>query len=635
MKKSQQNLNNRITTFQILAIAVLVLFSISTQAQSVSIKGVISTSAKSVRFASVTFVNNADTTLKYTATTDTSGNYQVGLITSVSQNNNLPTGFKLEQNYPNPFSTATSISYQLNKQSDVQVTIYDILGREVKRFAVGMQTIGVHGIQWNGFNNLNERVTTGVYFYKLQANGETQVKKMIFGVGEKGVSASLPKISETQPVRLNKELNTNIPGNNFTIRITNTTSTFPAITTQLFNNVVIKKDTTLNFTVNTNGTYPDPNAATIYVNSPLQFIRGFGGQNMPGWIKDLTPGQVKTAFGTGPGQIGLTILRIRVSYDSTQFKIEVPTAKLADSLGAIIMATPWTPPVYYKTNNNTIGGSLKTGSYADYANYLKRFSNFMASNGAPLYAISLQNEPDANVTYESCYWNATQFLNFCTNYAPAIGMKVIMPESENFNHGLSDSTLNDPVASANVSIIAGHIYGGGLTSYPLALSKGKEVWMTEHLVNDTTWAGALATGKEISDCMNANMSAYLWWYIRRSYGLIDESSKVTKRGYVMSQFAKFVRPGFKRVSTNINLRRTVDVTTYTNGSQMVIVAINRNSTSISQTFTIWNGAVGTFTPYETASGSSRNCIQGNDINYINGSFTVTLDPLSIITFVSK
>jgi len=51
----------------------------------------------------------------------------------------------------------------------------------------------------------------------------------------------------------------------------------------------------------------------------------------------------------------------------------------------------------------------------------------MANSGVPLYAVSLQNEPDATVTYESCSWNATQFLNFTKNNAAAIGTRVMMP----------------------------------------------------------------------------------------------------------------------------------------------------------------------------------------------------------------
>jgi glucuronoarabinoxylan endo-1,4-beta-xylanase len=339
------------------------------------------------------------------------------------------------------------------------------------------------------------------------------------------------------------------------------------------------------------------------------------------------------AFGTDPGQIGMTILRICVPHDDTTFYKEIPTAQLSRSLGAIIIASPWTPPAWMKSNNNIIGGMLNDTSYASYAVHLKTFADYMSSKGAPLYAISVQNEPDVRVNYESCDWNASQMLRFVKENAPAIGTDIIAPESFNFNYTISDAILNDPVAAANVAIIGGHIYGGGLTRYPLVISKGKEVWMTEHLDLDTTWVGALMTGKEINDCMNADMNAYLWWYIRRFYGPIDDNSNITKRGYVMSQYARFVRPGFIRVSGTENPQVPVYITAYTNGSEVVIVAINYYAPAIEQTFKIKNGTVTSFTPFITS--STKNCAQQADIALSNGSFTVTLEEESVTTFVSN
>jgi glucuronoarabinoxylan endo-1,4-beta-xylanase len=379
-----------------------------------------------------------------------------------------------------------------------------------------------------------------------------------------------------------------------------------------------------------------PGTATIYLNNSQQIIRGFGGQNMPGWsdVGDLTPDQVQKAFGTGAGQIGMSILRIRVPYDSSKFNLEVPTAQLVQSLGVTtIFASPWSPPPSMKSNNNIVGGILNPSSYADYANYLKAFTTYMSSHGVTLYAISLQNEPDVSVTYESCYWNSTQMLNFAKYNAPSIGIKIIVPESYNGNRTISDAILNDPVAAANISIIGVHIYGGGgRTSYPLAASKGKEVWMTEHLVLDTTWGAAQSTAGEIYDCMNADMNAYVWWYIRRYYGPIDENGNVTKRGYAMSQFARFIRPGFYKVDATSEPQQYVYVTAYKNGAKVVIVVLNYNS-SMSQTFTIWNGSATTFTPYVTS--TYKNCAQESDIIVSGSSFTATLDSSSVTTFVSN
>jgi len=95
-------------------------------------------------------------------------------------------------------------------------------------------------------------------------------------------------------------------------------------------------------------------------------------------------------------------------------------------------------------------------------------------------------------------------LKFMKENAPAVGTKVMAPESFQFNRNLSDPILNDPVAAANLNIVAGHIYGGGLIAYPLAKQKGKEVWMTEYLINspgsgtnmDTSWTGSSRDGKK-------------------------------------------------------------------------------------------------------------------------------------------
>jgi glucuronoarabinoxylan endo-1,4-beta-xylanase len=287
-----------------------------------------------------------------------------------------------------------------------------------------------------------------------------------------------------------------------------------------------------------------------------------------------------------------------------------------------------------KTNNDPCKGYLKTDSYGAYATHLSNFVNYMASNGAPLYAISLQNEPDVSVTYWSCFWTSTQMLNFLANNASVIPTRVMAAESYHFDQSFTDPILNDPSAEAQTDIIAGHIYGGGLADYPLARSKGKEVWMTEHYTSSdhsaNEWPDALGVGKEIHDCMSANMHAYIWWYIRRSYGPMDESGNITKRGYCMSHFAKFARPGYIRVDATASPQANVYVTAYTSDSNstLVIVAVNQNSSSQSVTFSLSGGSCSSYTKYQTASDSnlanmgsvgSTNTLAANSINTFVGS----------------
>ena len=607
------------------------LISAWVSAQTVVVKGTVSTATAPVRKASVSFEEMANPANRDSVLTDSTGQYQLTIdLTSVGPSTTLPTKFQLEQNYPNPFSSSTVVPYELKEQSDIQITVYDVLGRVVRRITAGAQSIGTHSVLWDGRSSAGQKVASGTYFYRLQAGGESQTKKMVLNTGSSG-SNPLPRGYSSPIPNRAKGMNLYVLEGIFTVRIVNTINTSPSIVSQQIDDVVIQSDTTLDFSV-----IPLP-ATTVDLDSVQQYIRGFGGANILPWRPDMTAAQVQTAFGTSQGQLGFTILRLRIPYTDnvSEFSADVPTSQLAQSLGAIVFASPWTPPPALKSSNNIVGGMLNDSSYAAYASHLKAFADYMASNSVPLYAVSLQNEPDANVTYESCSWNATQFLKFTKNNAAAIGARIMMPESQNFVHALSDSTLNDASAAANAAIIGGHIYGGGLAPYPLAVSKGKEVWMTEHLVLDTSWTAVLATGKEIHDCMNAGMNAYVWWYIVRYYGPVGEDGNVTKRGYVMSQFARFVRPGFHKISCNSTPQRNVFVSSYkdSTSSKVVIVALNISTSALQQAFSVTNGSMTSFAMYTTS--QTKNCVEGVDIPVTNGSFAVSLDPSSITTFVSK
>jgi glucuronoarabinoxylan endo-1,4-beta-xylanase len=620
---------NKVFNIWLLSPFLLMIFITNSYAQTIDVTGTISTSTAPVQNASVTFIDNSDTTRQFSALTNSSGQYSIRITTSVSQHDNQPKDFTLEQNYPNPFSSSTVISYKLDTASDALITIYDILGREVRKISTGSKPSGVHQVVWDGLNNSGERVSAGIYFYRLQEGGKTQVRKMILGTDTNNSVVPLPQKLSSQHSVMTKGLKVMLQSE-FTVRIANTATTFPTIVPKQIDNVTVQNNATLDFTVDE---YVIPNAATIYLDSTMQIIRGFGAANILRWRPDMTTDQIDKAFGTDEGQVGLTILRLRIPPDANSFRDNVPTAQEAYWLGAKIIASPWSPPASMKTNNNAIGGRLREDAYADYAEHLKSFADYMADNDAPLYAISIQNEPDASVNYESCFWNATQILNFMKNNAASIGTRVMIPESQNFDHSLSDPTLNDPATAANVSIIAGHLYGGGIRSYPLAESKGKEVWMTEHLDTDTTWTHVLATGKEINDCMNAGMSAYIWWYIVRYYGPIGEDGKVTKRGYVMSQFARFIRPGYFRVFATRMPQSRVYVTAYRDDSRVVIVAINYRSQPIEQTFVLKDGEVGSFTPYITS--PTENCVRQSEIPTSNHTFSATLAASSITTLVSE
>jgi hypothetical protein len=99
-------------------------------------------------------------------------------ITS-SGNNIIPLITKLHGNYPNPFNPSTTIRFDLAKDSDVTLQIFNLKGQLVKTLVQEKISIGVHTVEWNGDDNADRSVASGVYLYKLQADTHLSVKKCI------------------------------------------------------------------------------------------------------------------------------------------------------------------------------------------------------------------------------------------------------------------------------------------------------------------------------------------------------------------------------------------------------------------------------------------------------------------------
>ena len=114
--------------------------------------------------------------------------------------------------------------------------------------------------------------------------------------------------------------------------------------------------------------------------------------------------------------------------------------------------------------------------------------------------------------------------------------------------------------------------------------------MTEYLVNDQTIATAIATAQQIHSCLTTgNMSAYIWWKcIGDANGLLNAAGVPQKRGFVMSQFSRFVHPGFNRIATTNNGSILATAYRNTNSTSFAIVAINPTTVPIESTFNLQN-----------------------------------------------
>jgi arabinoxylan arabinofuranohydrolase len=404
--------------------------------------------------------------------------------------------------------------------------------------------------------------------------------------------------------------------------------------------------TVSNLDAGVDGTPPSAGVCSINWTNVLQRMDGFGGGAvfLDAGLDPVASTNMDTLFNTNnSNQFGLTLLRVRIAPNSnwsnsvSAWMDALTDAQRAVSRGGRVLATPWTPPAYMKTNNNTIGGALATNQYANYANYLNAFAGYMKSNGAQLAAVSVQNEPDFLATYESCIWNSNQFLSFFrTNAAAITNAPVMMPESFHFDQTLSDATLNDAVAVTNVSFVGGHLYGATIADYPNAHNHSKPTWMTEFLLNDQTIDSAIVTAQQIHDCLTTgNMSAYIWWkVIGNANGLINSNGVPQKRGFVMAQFSRFVRPGFNRIAVTNNGSVLVTAFRDTNSAAFAIVAINWTGIPLTPTFNLTNfPTVASVTPWMTSTGLSL-AIQPN-IAVSSAGFSYTLPGLSVVTFVGQ
>ena len=94
-------------------------------------------------------------------------------------NDQQPTGYILQQNFPNPFNPETKINYELPRTSKVLLKVFNELGEEVRTLVDQEQSAGKYQVQWDGKDNNYQSVATGVYFYQLYVGGSAQTKKMV------------------------------------------------------------------------------------------------------------------------------------------------------------------------------------------------------------------------------------------------------------------------------------------------------------------------------------------------------------------------------------------------------------------------------------------------------------------------
>jgi glucuronoarabinoxylan endo-1,4-beta-xylanase len=430
---------------------------------------------------------------------------------------------------------------------------------------------------------------------------------------------------------------------------------------------------------------PISGTSTVDWNNVHQRIDGFGASSA--WNGSWNTAEEQLLFSTNNNisyqggtynGAGLSLLRSHIAYASTTAASAVPTTvetavmQAAQSYGARVWSTPWTPPAGFKSTNDLYDSSVATaggidgGSYLGSGNnitnenYASQLANYVASMkntyGINLYAISVQNEPDANVTtYEACQWNGTMIHDFVTNLYSALAAqgltstKIIIPESENWSSdtALYTPTLSDPNAAADVGIIADHDYVanngvGDQTSPPALSTSGKALWETEVALlsgSDSSIVNGVYYAQRIYQYMTqANANAYhYWWLVSEdsvgNQGLLDGSAAVTKRLFAFGQYSRFVRPNYNRINaTSSQVSELISAYKDSASTAFAIVVVNTNAaTGVFQTINLANFTAPSVTPWITT--ATLSLAPQTAVTVTNSSFTYFVPAMSVVTFV--
>lgn len=365
----------------------------------------------------------------------------------------------------------------------------------------------------------------------------------------------------------------------------------------------------------------------IDAQTKYQHITGFGGFvcSPQFGYGHMSQSEIKKVWGSS-STVGCNIMRLYIPIGKNAWGQSLQTAKWAKQMGLIVFASPWGQPAEWKTNGtinakNEDGttGKLKRENWDEYAQYLEDYVQYLRDNGVELDAISIQNEPDWAATYAGCLWSASEIAEFVKTYGRTISCKIMAPETLAVNDSYVNE-LNKSDVLPNFDIYGGHQYGGIQSGYKKLAEKGKEIWMTEYLINwneNSSSSRNFDYSKDVFDffrsintCMLGNFNAWIHYAAKRYYGMLGDgqcgtsNGTVTKRGYVMAHFARFVT-GMTRVEGVFSDNASVQLegSVYLSQSGDTVVAVIANSSSEKRTLTL-------DLPFYTLKGEMRTTTKG-------------------------
>jgi len=405
--------------------------------------------------------------------------------------------------------------------------------------------------------------------------------------------------------------------------------------------LLAKQNTGLSFRSVVNQ-YPVINVDTTQT---YQGIDGFGFAMTGGsayLINNLTSTKrdelLKELFLTDGNSIGISYLRVSIgasdlsasvfSYDDmpagqtdvnlTNFNLGPDKTDLIPVLKSVlllnpkikILGSPWSPPVWMKSNKSAVGGSLLSEYYDVYAQYFVRYINEMKTEGIPIDAITIQNEPENPNNNPSMAMTATEQRDFIkNNLGPAFQQAGISTKIIVFDHNCDHpqypiTILSDPDAAKYVDGSAFHFYAGDISALSTVHNAfpGKNMYLTEPWVGGPSYFGGdlqwHLQNVIIGATRNWSRNVIEWNLASDpSYdphtnggcsnceGALTISSGYTRNVsyYIVAHASKFVPDGSVRIASN-NQTNLPNVAFKTPDGRKVLIVLNNSGSS--QTFNI-------------------------------------------------
>lgn len=356
---------------------------------------------------------------------------------------------------------------------------------------------------------------------------------------------------------------------------------------------------------------------TVEVNEQktLQSMEGFGFALTGGsaGLIDALPTEKKTAllkelFGAGPENLGISYIRISMGASDldatvfsycdlpkgetdpqlTKFNLSQDTLHLIPMIQAAlklnpklkIMASPWSPPLWMKSNGFSMGGHLLKQYYDSYALYFVKYIKAMKAKGITIHSLTMQNEPEHGGNNPSLLMDAEEQKVFLRDHlGPLLAKEQIKTEVLLYDHNADHpnypiSILDDPKAKAYAAGSAFHLYLGNES----ALSKVHEAHPDKKLYFTEQWTGAKGsfdgdlfwhTEHIVIGTINHWSSAVIEWNLAANAqyephtpgGCTECKGALTIQGedvsrnvsyYIIGHASKFVPAGSKRIETSVS-----------------------------------------------------------------------------------